>query len=153
MKGRVLRESGGLSTAMGLKRLCSLKTGLSWGFFFFQFWLCWIFIVVGRLRCLMACGILVPQPGFKPMFSALEGRFLTTGPGSPIIGIWSCHLGLDSSSKLCSWNLDRSGARISVFWNVHSELTWVELSLRSQDRASSVISSETEACSRESLLV
>ena len=30
---------------------------------------------------------------------------------------------------------------------------WVELSLRSQDPASSVISSETETCSRESLVV
>ena len=37
MKGRVLRESEGLSAAMGLKRLCALKTGLSWGFFFFFF--------------------------------------------------------------------------------------------------------------------
>ena len=28
----------------------------------------------------MACGILVPQPGIKPMSPALQGRFLTTGP-------------------------------------------------------------------------
>jgi len=28
----------------------------------------------------IACGILVPQPGIKPAFPALEGRFLTTGP-------------------------------------------------------------------------
>ena len=27
-----------------------------------------------------ACGILVPQPGIKPMSPALEGGFLTTGP-------------------------------------------------------------------------
>lgn len=40
-----------------------------------------------------------------------------------------------------------------MFWNVRSELTWVELSVTSQDPASSVISSDTESCSRESLLV
>ena len=62
-------------------------------FFFFQFWLCWVFIVVGRLHCLMACGSLVPQPGIKPMFSALEGRFLTTGPPGK-----SCHRHLILSS-------------------------------------------------------
>ena len=33
-----------------------------------------------RLSYPAACGILVPQPGIEPMFSALEGRFLTTGP-------------------------------------------------------------------------
>ena len=27
-----------------------------------------------------ACGVLVPQPGIEPASSALEGRFLTTGP-------------------------------------------------------------------------
>ena len=32
----------------------------------------------------MACGILVPQPGTEPTYTALEGRFLTTGPrGKP----------------------------------------------------------------------
>ena len=45
--------------------------------------------VVCWLRCSVACGILVPQPGTEPMFPALEGRFLTTGPpGKPDI-IWS----------------------------------------------------------------
>ena len=28
----------------------------------------------------MACGILVPGPGIKPMSPALQGGFLTTGP-------------------------------------------------------------------------
>ena len=28
----------------------------------------------------LACRILVPRPGIKPTSSALEGRFLTTGP-------------------------------------------------------------------------
>ena len=32
----------------------------------------------------VACGILVPQPGIKPMSPALGGGFLTTGPpGKP----------------------------------------------------------------------
>ena len=38
-------------------------------------------VVVARgLGCPMACGMLVPQPGIKPMSPALESRFLTTGP-------------------------------------------------------------------------
>ena len=32
------------------------------------------------LSCPAACGILVPRPGIEPMFPALEGGFLTTGP-------------------------------------------------------------------------
>ena len=33
-----------------------------------------------RLSFPKACGILVPQPGIKPVFPALAGGFLTTGP-------------------------------------------------------------------------
>ena len=33
-----------------------------------------------RLSLVVAYGILVPQPGIKPMCPALEGGFLTTGP-------------------------------------------------------------------------
>ena len=96
MKGRVLRESEGLSAAMGLERLCLLKTDLSWGFFFFS-----VLAVLG-LHCggqallphgMWACGILVPQPGIKHISSALEGRFLTTGPPGK-----SCHRHLILSS-------------------------------------------------------
>ena len=36
--------------------------------------------VVGRLSCLVACGIVAPQSGIKPMPSALKGGFSTTGP-------------------------------------------------------------------------
>ena len=37
------------------------------------------------LSCFAACGILVSRPGIKPIFSALQGRFLTTGPpGKPL---------------------------------------------------------------------
>ena len=33
--------------------------------FFFELWLCWVFIVAWGLSCPVACGILVPQPGIK----------------------------------------------------------------------------------------
>ena len=36
--------------------------------------------VVHRLSCSESCGILVPQPRTEPMFPALAGWFLTTGP-------------------------------------------------------------------------
>ena len=32
------------------------------------------------LSCPIACGILVPLPGIKPLSPALEGGFLTIGP-------------------------------------------------------------------------
>ena len=32
------------------------------------------------LSCSLACGILVPEPGFELMSFALQGGFLTTGP-------------------------------------------------------------------------
>ena len=38
-----------------------------------------------------ACGILVPTPGIEPRSSALEGRFLTTGPwGKSLCSIYGC---------------------------------------------------------------
>ena len=36
--------------------------------------------VAYRLSFPMACGILAPLPGIKPVSPVLEGRFLTTGP-------------------------------------------------------------------------
>ena len=36
-------------------------------------------VVVCRLSCPKVCGILVPRPGIKPMFPALEGWFAATG--------------------------------------------------------------------------
>ena len=35
-------------------------------------------VVVHRLSCPVACGILVPRPGIEPMSPVLAGRFLTT---------------------------------------------------------------------------
>ena len=37
-------------------------------------------VVVHGLSCPVACGILVPGSGIKPVSPALEGRFLITGP-------------------------------------------------------------------------
>ena len=37
-------------------------------------------VVVHRLSCPTACGILIPQSGVEYMSPALAGRFLTTGP-------------------------------------------------------------------------
>ena len=40
------------------------------------------------LSCPMACGILVPQPGIKPTFSAVEGGYLTTGPPGKSLNVY-----------------------------------------------------------------
>ena len=42
-------------------------------------------VLMLELRCPMACGILVPQPGIEPVFPVLKGRFLTIGlPGKSL---------------------------------------------------------------------
>ena len=38
-----------------------------------------------RLSCLVACRILLPRPGIKPVNPALGGRFSTTGPPGSLI--------------------------------------------------------------------
>ena len=49
----------------------------------------------------MACGILVPQPGIKPLSPALEGRFLTIGPpGQSLL----CHFKTPGGHCLSSWS-------------------------------------------------
>ena len=77
--------------------------------FVYLFRLPWVFIVARGLNCPIACGILVPQPGIKPVSPALEGGLLSTGPpgkfsflsspphphSAPILGggkeFWSTH--------------------------------------------------------------
>ena len=55
-------------------------------------------VVVLGLSCPTACGILVPRPGMKPLFPALEGGLLTTGPSREIPRPTSiCHLRLNIS--------------------------------------------------------
>ena len=50
--------------------------------------------VMHRLRSPAACGILVSQPGIRPLPPALQGRFLTTGPPgkSPLFLITDNHI-------------------------------------------------------------
>ena len=43
-------------------------------------WLSGSLVGVYRLNCSLAHGILVPQPGIKPEFLALQGGFLTIEP-------------------------------------------------------------------------
>ena len=43
--------------------------------------------VANRLQCTAGCGILVPWPGIKPTSSALQGRFLTTGPARKYLSL------------------------------------------------------------------
>ena len=47
-------------------------------------------VVVHRLSCPAACGILVPWTGIEPTSPALEGKFFTTGPPgkSQVLGFW-----------------------------------------------------------------
>ena len=49
----------------------------------------------------MACGILVPRPGIKPTFPALEGGFFTPGPpGKSLEHLFICLLAICISSLL-----------------------------------------------------
>ena len=55
----------------GLGLSCSTQDPSLW---------CVAFLVVRRLNCFTACGVLVPRPGIKPVSPALQGGFLTPGP-------------------------------------------------------------------------
>ena len=44
-------------------------------------------VVALGISCSSACGILVPQPGIKPVSPALQDRFLTTGPPGKSLGL------------------------------------------------------------------
>ena len=47
-------------------------------------------VMVYGLRHSMACGILVPTPGIKPVSPALVGGLLTTGPPAVVVQLLSC---------------------------------------------------------------
>ena len=75
--------ASGLSVACRLLSSCSVRAPEPSG----------LVAAARRLSCPVACGILVPWPGIKPVSPALEGRFLTTGPrgkslpsSSPVVG-------------------------------------------------------------------
>ena len=64
----------------------------------FIYWLRQVFVVAGRLRCSVSCGVLVPWQEIEPKSSALQGRFLTTAPLGK-----SLHLCFNKSdSDMCS---------------------------------------------------
>ena len=42
-------------------------------------------IAAHRFSCPVACGILVPQPGIKPISPIFKGRFLATGPPGKLL--------------------------------------------------------------------
>ena len=46
----------------------------------------------------MACGILVPQPGFKPETPSLEGEVLTTGLPAKVSPLTSFKIEIYTSS-------------------------------------------------------
>ena len=56
------------------------ESGLSCGTWDLSLQLLDSLVAVVRLSCSLACGILVPQQGFKPVCPALQGRLLTSGP-------------------------------------------------------------------------
>ena len=56
----------------------------------------WLRCVGCVLSCPSSCGILVPRPGIKPKFPALEGGFLIPGPpGKPPIPLFDRELGYE----------------------------------------------------------
>ena len=65
-----LRHAGSLLHHVGVCRCHALT----------QLWCTGSVVVARGLSCFTAYGILVSQPGFEPMSSALQGGFLTTGP-------------------------------------------------------------------------
>ena len=58
-------------------------------------------IAASMLSSSAACGILVPRPGIKLMYPALQGRFLTTGPPEKSL---SFYLGL--SLSYCRYSIN-----------------------------------------------
>ena len=83
----------------------------------------------------MACGILVPWPGIKPTFPALEGRFLNIGP-----------LGSTNRpfQRVLGWR-DRE-----VFWQVwHLRHEWAS---KQRDRAQARVRSAVPAKEVESIM-
>lgn len=46
----------------------------------FSLWFRDSLVVARRFSCSMVCGILVPQPGIKPMSPASQGGFFAVGP-------------------------------------------------------------------------
>ena len=74
-------------------------------------------VAASWLSCSSACGILVPQLGIEPMFPALQGGFLTTGPSGKSLGNLNIACVLRNSFALnttTSSSMDSSGAWLAV---------------------------------------
>ena len=88
-----------------------------------------LIVVRGLSSCHVACGILVPPPGIKPVSPALESRFLTTGPPKSLdafIPIWLPWLGpqdmLKNNGESPLWFWETSG--LSCGCDVSSSAHW-----------------------------
>ena len=81
-----------------LLHVCLAALGLSCVVWDISLWFtdCLWFCVQGS--CPLACGIFVPGSGIEPMSSALQGRFLTTGPpGKSLSNVFL------NKSYSCAW--------------------------------------------------
>ena len=84
-----------------------------------------------RLSFSVACGILVPQPGIKPAFPALQGRFLTTGPPAKSLQFWHDNYSVSSNGSLWKYVSDSlplhglQPARLLCLWNSSGKNTGV----------------------------
>ena len=87
---------------MAFSCLCLLLVCIFSAFFKKYYLLGWCWVLVA------ACGILVPWPEIEPMFAALQGRFLTTGPPGKLPYVFSS---LNSFKETCHWiqGLDNPG--------------------------------------------
>ena len=80
-------------------------SGLSWSMRDLLLW-CRDSLVVARgLTCSTACRVLVPQPGVKPKFPTLQGRFFFFLPLSFFffLSFWTLYLVLGSSWLTMLW--------------------------------------------------
>ena len=55
-------------------------------------------VIVHRLSCSVAFGILIPWPGIEPVSPALQGGFLTIGLAGNSLGLLSCY------TELSTWD-------------------------------------------------
>ena len=71
-------------------------------------------VVTRGISCSSTCGILVPQPGIKPVSPALQGRFLTTGPpGKSLIHI----VVQQTLTQYCKATTLKKKKKKMVFWD------------------------------------
>ena len=73
-------------------------------------------VVACGFSCFAASGILVPQPGIKPMSQACEGSFLTTGPrGRSLPSSFDPRGSQPSSLEMEFWLSGVSGCSVNLY--------------------------------------